>query len=152
MESIPAFARPLTLVELVVAAVLTGLIWTIQVVHYPLFANVGREHFAAYEAAHTQTITLLVGPLMVVEVALGLAALFLAPSWLRAFAFGLVVVIWVSTAFLQVPLHNRLGAGFDEAAQRALVMSNWLRTASWSLRTGILAWLALSASSEVASR
>jgi hypothetical protein len=144
--------KPLGLAELVVAAMLTGLIWTIQVVHYPLFAQVGREHFAAYEAAHTQTITLLVGPLMLAEVALGLAALFLAPSWLRAFAFGLVVVIWLSTAFLQVPLHTRLSSGFDADAQRALVATNWLRTASWSLRTGMLAWLAFTASSVVAPR
>ena len=48
---------------------LAGLIWTIQVVHYPLFSRVGREGFAAYEQAHSGMITPLVGPVMLAELA-----------------------------------------------------------------------------------
>ena len=48
---------------------LVGLIWTIQVVHYPLFAAVGTDRFVAYEASHARLITLVVGPVMLVEAA-----------------------------------------------------------------------------------
>ena len=66
---------------------LAGLIWTIQVVHYPLFSRVGREGFAAYEQAHSGMITPLVGPVMLAELAA--AALLVAarpravPAWRR---------------------------------------------------------------------
>ena len=55
---------------------MTGLIWLIQCVHYPLFAQVGAEAFQEYHARHTQWITPIVGPLMLVE----LGTAFLASS------------------------------------------------------------------------
>ena len=48
---------------------LVGLIWTIQLVHYPLFDGVGAEGFAAYERRHAAAITWLVAPLMLGELA-----------------------------------------------------------------------------------
>lgn len=141
MNVAPGLLSPIVVIELVVAAVLTGLIWTIQLVHYPLFASVGTAEFPAYEAAHTQAITVLVGPLMVAEVALAIAALSLAPSWARGVAGGLVVVIWASTALVSVPLHAKLAPAFDAAAHASLVTTNWVRTAAWTTRTAILAWL-----------
>ena len=51
-----------TLVHAAATWFLVGLIWIIQVVHYPLFARVGEDGFVAYEAAHTRLISLVVGP------------------------------------------------------------------------------------------
>ena len=45
--------------ELAVTSALFGLIWIVQVVHYPLFGRVGREGFAAYESAHRGRKTIL---------------------------------------------------------------------------------------------
>ncbi len=52
------------LVALVVSTVwLAGMIWTVQVVHYPLFDLVGADSFVTYEAAHSIRITwLLLAP------------------------------------------------------------------------------------------
>jgi GAF domain-containing protein len=47
---------------------------------------------------------------------------------------ALLVVIWLSTAFLQVPLHRQLAAGYDSQSAARLVRSNWLRTIAWTLR------------------
>ena len=46
---------------------MTGLIWFVQVVHYPLMAAVGRDGFAAYESAHARLTTFVVAPGMLVE-------------------------------------------------------------------------------------
>ena len=51
---------------------------------------------------------------------------------------GLLAVIWLSTALIQVPLHQRLGGGFDAEVHSRLVTSNWIRTVAWTLR-GLLA-------------
>ncbi|MFN0137894.1 MAG: hypothetical protein ACKVS9_17460 [Phycisphaerae bacterium] len=117
---------------------MTGLIWMVQVVHYPLFANVGEGAFCDYEHQHTRRITWLVGPLMLTEGASAAALmLLLAPGTARVLAIIgvlLLVVNWGSTAFLQVPCHTRLSRGFDREVVRRLVSTNWIRTVAWSVR------------------
>ncbi len=119
---------------------LVGLIWTVQVVHYPLFALVGREDYSAYQRSHMNRITWIVGPAMIAE--LGLAAwLVLAsiePRWMALSGLSLVVLIWASTAIAQGPMHAKLVNGFDPRLHGALVGSNWVRTLAWTAR-GILA-------------
>ncbi len=39
---------------------MVGLIWLIQIVHYPLFARVGVEQFVPYEREHSRLITYIV--------------------------------------------------------------------------------------------
>ena len=55
----------------------------------------------------------------------------------------LVGVVLASTALIQAPLHGRLAGGFSPELHRLLVASNWLRTATWSLRGGLVVWMAL---------
>ncbi|HND34026.1 MAG TPA: hypothetical protein PLA94_28695 [Myxococcota bacterium] len=129
--------KSLLLGNLVVTWMLVGLIWTIQVVHYPLFARVGAAEWARFHAEHSTRITLLVGPLMVAELGLAVALGLGAPPERRVWAWvaaGLVGVAWLSTAFLSVPLHNRLGAGQDLGLIAELVQTNWPRTLAWTLR------------------
>ena len=131
------------LVNLLSTWFLVGLIWTIQVVHYPLFAAVGADRFVAYENAHARLITFVVGPVMLVEAAttvlLVVARPPSVPAWIVWAGLGLLAVIWLSTAFVQVPAHGRLAEGFDEVVHQRLVSSNWIRTIAWSARGGLLA-------------
>jgi len=62
--------------------------------------------------------------------------------WLPWIGIALLLLIWLSTAVLQVPAHHRLGSGFDPATHRRLVLTNWVRTWAWSAR-GVLALLLL---------
>lgn len=128
-------------VHALVTVMLAGLIWTIQVVHYPLFAKVGDVDWVAYERSHQTRITVVVAPLMLTE--LVTAALLLLPllsattgrvDWLPLAGAVLVAVIWTSTVFVQVPLHGRLEQRFDPAAIARLVSTNWIRTIAWTLR------------------
>ncbi len=123
---------------------MVGLIWFIQVVHYPMFALVGEDAFQNYEAVHQRLTTYVVAPLMLVE--LGTAATLVAnrPAYIGApwaiVGLCLVGVIWLSTWFLQVPAHNALQSGFDAAIHHRLVTTNWLRTIAWTLRGLLVVW------------
>jgi hypothetical protein len=57
------------LIHALVTWFMTGLIWFVQVVHYPLMAAVGSPGFAAYEAAHSRRTTWVVAPVMLAEAA-----------------------------------------------------------------------------------
>lgn len=127
---------PLFLLDLAAALYLWGVIWTIQVVHYPLFARVGADHWADYHAAHTRLITFVVLPAMVTELGTsGLLALsrppWLSPGLLWA-GFGCAILTWAVTFLVSVPLHDTLARGFDLAAIHRIVLTNWLRTFFWT--------------------
>ena len=129
---------PLLLAHAAATLFMVGVIWFVQLVHYPLFARVGRPGFAAYSGSHTRLTGLVVGPPMLLEAATAVALVLWNPpgvsvSLLWAGLF-LVAGIWLSTALLQAPRHTTLGDGFDPAVHRFLVTSNWLRTVLWSLR------------------
>jgi hypothetical protein len=137
-----AFDRWLLLTHAAATLVMVGVIWFVQIVHYPLFDRVGRAGFPIYAVDHQQRTLVVVGPTMLVELLTSLLLLirhWAGPEapWLWVGA-GLLGVIWLSTAFLQVPRHCELAAGFDEEAHRLLVLTNWLRTGAWSSR-GMLA-------------
>ena len=112
---------------------MTGLIWFVQVVHYPLLRRLGATDTAAYAREHARRTGWVVGPVMLVELALALtlAARGGPVAWL---ALALLGVIWASTAGIQVPLHRRLAVAPDPEAINRLVHTNWIRTGAWTLR------------------
>ena len=127
---------------------MVGVIWFVQVVHYPLFGLVGTDGFVPYSDAHSRRTGYVVGPPMLVEAATAILLLIYRPDGVPAILLWggalLLAIVWASTAFLQVPRHTRLGAGFDDAAYRGLVATNWIRTLAWTLRgILVLAMLAL---------
>lgn len=134
----------LVLAQVVLCAFLCGLIWVVQGVLYPLFAAVGPAEFPAYHAAEMSRITWIVAPAMLAELGLALTTLVLHRHEPLAWgAATLVGVLWASTAFIQVPLHQALvQRGADAAILSHLVDSNWIRTVGWTARLGVLlVWL-----------
>jgi uncharacterized membrane protein len=136
----------LLLLNFAVAAYLTGLIWVVQLVTYPVMALVGKEEFARYHAAHTRGMGWVVGAPMVAELALaGWLAWAGYSVWGAGSALGqlaLVLVVWAVTFFVSVPFHNRLEAdGYNYIALDGLVRTNWLRTLAWTSRAAWLGWL-----------
>jgi hypothetical protein len=134
------------LAHLAATLMMVGVIWFVQIVHYPLFARVGSEGFTLYSEAHSRLTTYVVGPPMLLEAATTLLLVFRRPEEIPLAAaiigLSLVAIIWLSTVLLQVPRHTTLGLGFDHAAWSGLVLSNWVRTAAWSARGMLVLWMA----------
>ncbi len=130
------------LTNLVATFFMVGLIWFVQVVHYPLFGQVGRPGFVEYELAHSRLTSLVVIPPMLIELLTTVILVLARPMGMRrgeALLGGvLLAVIWGSTFLLQVPRHGQLASGFDGGAHAALVATNWVRTVAWSLRGALL--------------
>lgn len=136
--------------QAVASAAMGGLIWFVQVVHYPLFARVEGESSADFADENQGRTGPVVIPFMLVE---GLTAAIIAwsppPGVSQPVAIAglaVVIVLWLSTACLQMPLHARLSRdGHSAATVAALVRSNWLRTALWSLRALLAVWMLVAA-------
>lgn len=118
---------------------LTGLIWLVQWVHYPAFRFADKAQFSAFHSFHSSRITMIVGPLMLLElVTAGLL-------WQRSPTSGPLManligigLIWATTFLLNVPAHNILAHGYDAEAIRTLTVTNWPRTILWTLRAAML--------------
>jgi len=132
----------LVIVHIAVTWYLVGLIWTVQVVQYPLFSRVGGDNFITFAGLHAERITMIVMFPMFIE--LGTAILLILsppdnfPMELLILGLVLLGVVWFSTVALQIPLHNTLAEGFDEQATQRLVTTNWLRTVAWTVRGVIM--------------
>ena len=131
----PELVRYLRWLELSSALFMTGLIWFVQVVHYPLMAKVSGDS-TSYQLAHMTRTTWVVGPLMLAE--LGACAILgffnVGPNWQRWPSTALLAVVWLSTALLLVPAHDALARGFDARVHERLVAVNWIRTFAWTGR------------------
>ncbi len=129
------------LVQATATLMMAGLIWFVQIVHYPLFRDVGAEGYRRFQQEHMRRTSVVVLPLMLAELAAAISLVPLSPTppfrglaWTGLVALGL---LWLSTFGWQVPCHRRLESGFDEMAWRRLVRTNWLRTGLWSLRGAV---------------
>ena len=124
---------------------MAGLIWFVQVVHYPLYSQVGTSDFAKYEQRHKTATTWVVAPPMLMELTTAVLLLWFRPVGLTTLpcvlGLSLVGVNLLSTLFLQVPCHEILTQAFDPAVHQKLVSTNWIRTAAWSLRGILVLWM-----------
>ena len=125
---------------------MVGIIWLIQIVHYPLFVHVGSKEFRTFHENHKILITPVVGIVMIVELVTSGIIIFQIPNgipnWTVIVGFILLGVIWFSTLLFQIPFHNKLSLKFDENVLRMLINTNWIRTICWSLR-GIIVLIML---------
>ena len=82
---------------------------------------------------------------MGIELVTGGALVAVPPSGVPSAAlwlgFALLLVVWGSTALIQMPLHARLARGFDMLLIERLVATNWLRTLAWSARAALVLWM-----------
>lgn len=138
-------SKAILLVQLATTLPLVGLIWFVQVVAYPLFARVAAADFPPYHEAHSRLITYVVAPLMLGELLGAMAWLFSpideVPRAVALVGVALAVTAWVVTIFVSVPQHTLLARGFDARACDVLIVTNWIRTAVWTARGGLLLWV-----------
>ena len=122
--------------HLVSSLMMVGMIWTVQIVHYPLMALVGPERFAAYETAHAPRMA---GVVMLPWTVQGLTSAWLLVAPPAGVPMTLIVATAVAalvpvvvTVLASIPAHTRLSAGFDAAVHARLVGTNWIRTLAWT--------------------
>jgi hypothetical protein len=132
---------------------MTGVIWVIQLVHYPSFDAIERgaddADWVVFGDRHRRSISYVVGPFMAAEGVTGLWLALDPPADLgRALplvALVLMAIAYGVTAFVSAPLHMRLADRYDADLVRRLVSTNWIRTAAWTSRAVVLSILAVAA-------
>lgn len=117
---------------------MVGVIWFVQLVHYPLLETIGVDRAPEIATEHQRRTAWVVGLPMATEGVTTLVLLVSRPegvnallAWLAAAILGLVLA---STVFLSVPLHEQMANNPDPSIGRRLVRTNWPRTIGWTAR------------------
>ena len=124
--------------NLVASCVMTGVIWFVQHVHYPLLAQVEMGQAVAVAEEHQRRTGHVVALPMAVEGLTTLALLAQQPAgvnWFLPWIGAILLAIALGcTVFLSVPLHAKMATNPDARVGAKLVATNWPRTFAWSLR------------------
>jgi len=148
MNLSPTDQKRLGVVHVLATWFMVGMIWTIHLVHYPLFAEVGDDAYVAYQATHVDRIGMLLAVPWLLEGVTLLGLVWLAylggrrdlrvPVTIGAVSMAAVLVI---SGFWSAPAHGELADGFDAAVHDRLMTANLLRALAWTVRGLTAAWI-----------
>ncbi len=130
------------LAHIISTSIMCGVIWVVQLVHYPLFKFVRINDFPEFERSHCNRITLIVLPTMGVELLSAILLVYISKeNLIYQVNLFLLILIWISTFLVQTRQHQKLSSGFDENIHKNLVNFNWIRTILWSIRILLLFYI-----------
>ena len=122
------------LYNVVLNSVLVGIILMTQFITYPLFQFIDSD-FKTYHKAYTKRMGYVVAPLMVLELLLVIQITIRNYSnTIMVLISFLTLIIWLSTFFIQVPVHNNISKGKPKNQVLFLIKSNYIRTFCWLLK------------------
>tara|TARA_A100001011_G_scaffold380086_1_gene446920 strand:+ start:270 stop:626 length:357 start_codon:yes stop_codon:yes gene_type:complete len=105
-----------------------------QFITYPLFKFIDSD-FKTYHKAYTRRMSYVVAPLMVLELLLVIKITTHHYSNAIIILIGvLTLIIWLSTFFIQVPVHNNISKEKPISQVLFLIKSNYIRTFCWLLK------------------
>ena len=127
---------------------MVGLIWTIQVVHYPSFVDVGPDEYVDFQAAHVDRIGVLLAVPWALEGLSTVGLILLARSRREmvtvAVAAAAGAAVLLISGLASAPAHSELADGFDIAVHDRLMVWNLVRALLWTIKgvaaTALLWW------------
>ena len=125
-------------VNFISTSVMVGVIWVIQLLHYPSFHFINDKKYIEFQNFHMQRISLIVIPTMLTELASALLLAYFFRSSLTIILLALLLGVWAITLIFFTNMHQKLTNGYNQSIVYRLVQINWSRTILWSLRLIIL--------------
>ena len=122
-------------------SLMVGIIWVIQLLHYPAFHFIKEIDYVEFQHFHMQRISFIVVPVMIIELLSGFMLVYYFRSNLLILCLIILLVIWSITFVFFTKLHQSLLDGYDKIIVDKLVQINWSRTVLWSLRLIILIYI-----------
>ena len=124
------------IIHLIATSAMVGVIWIIQLVHYPSFHFIELNQYTTFQRFHMSRISYVVIPAMLTELftlILIIISMDQVDHIILASAL-LLIVIWLMTALFFSGVHQKLTLGYDQVVVEKLVKLNWGRTLLWTLR------------------
>ena len=123
------------MIHIISTSIMVGVIWVIQLVHYPSFKYVNESDYIIFQKYHMSNISNIVFPVMFTELITALIILFFGEKSLF-FVLSLICLflIWVMTGVLFTKYHSILKEGKDLMIIEKMIKANWIRALLWTMR------------------
>lgn len=124
------------ILHLIATSVMVGVIWVIQLVHYPSFHFVELKQYTTFQRFHMARISYVVIPVMLTEL-FTLILIVISMDQIDTLVLAsavFLIFIWLMTAVFFSSVHQKLTLGYDQTVVDKLVKLNWGRTLLWTLR------------------
>ena len=124
------------IIHLIATSVMVGVIWIIQLVHYPSFHFIELKQYTTFQRFHMSRISYVVIPAMLTEL-FTLILIVISMDQIDTLVLAsaiLLIFIWLMTAVFFSGVHQKLTLGYDQTVVDKLVKLNWGRTLMWTLR------------------
>ena len=123
------------MIHIISTSIMVGVIWVIQLVHYPSFKYVNESDYINFQKYHMSNISYIVFPVMFTELITALIILFFGEKSLF-FVLSLICLflIWVITGVLFTKYHSILKEGKDLMIIEKMIKANWIRALLWTMR------------------
>ena len=124
------------ILHLIATSVMVGVIWIIQLVHYPSFHFIELKQYTTFQRFHMSRISYVVIPAMLTEL-FTLILIIISMDQIDTLVLAsaiLLIFIWLMTAVFFSGVHQKLTLGYDQTVVDKLVKLNWGRTLLWTLR------------------
>ena len=131
----------LSKVHFLSTSLMVGIIWVIQLLHYPAFNFIKESDYVEFQHFHMQRISFIVVPVMILELFTAFMLVYYIRSNLLILCMIILLFIWLITFVFFTKLHQSLLDGYDKTIVDKLVKINWSRTILWSLRLIILIYI-----------
>lgn len=130
----------LILLHFMVSSIMVGVIWVIQLVHYPSFHFVDKLRYPNFQSFHMRRISYVVIPIMLTELLTLILLIYTMDGMNISLVLSAIVLflIWIITAAFFSGAHQKLTFGYDKSVIDGLIKMNWSRTLLWTLRLILL--------------
>jgi hypothetical protein len=133
------------IVHAIATFAMTGIIWFVSLVHYPVLKSLPKKQVTMFETEHWNRTMHLAVPMLLIELVSAFLLLFYRPVGVSVLlpSVGLVLlaVIWFSTWFVCVPCHVHLKNQYHDKYVTQLLSANLFRAVVWSLRSILVAMI-----------
>lgn len=112
------------------------LIWLVQLVIYPSFEHYSTANLKQWHTTYTVRVTFVVLPLLFGQLICTTFALYQDFSALLLIKELIIILAWVLTFGIFVPLHGKVDTNSESEVKEIteqLVSKNWWRTLLWTL-------------------
>ncbi|PXA05176.1 hypothetical protein DDZ13_04235 [Coraliomargarita sinensis] len=109
------------------------ILWLVQLVIYPSFLTCDLTKLVEWHRAYTRRVAWVIIPVMFTQLPLVGWLTREEPTRLNLAAFVCILIAWLLTFTVSVPLHRKIDSGdtSSETMQR-LIKTNWPRTVLWT--------------------
>ena len=116
--------------------IMVGISLITHFVTYPSFKLIKSSSFSEFHKSYTNKMLFIVAPVMILELISSLLLVNFDKSD-NNLEIGLLItlmLIWLLTFFIIVPIHNKLTVNYNKDLNQKLIKYNGLRTMLWMIK------------------